>query len=105
MNYMNRELFQRYAVEGSQPVLVAFCASDCGYCRRIQPALKRLADKRRGELLVGVLDNAMEPELFRLEQIEALPTLVVYWGGEVIGSVVGPDSGDAIEEFLEEVLP
>ena len=53
---------------------------------------------------MGVLDNAMEPELFRLEQIEALPTLVVYRGGEAIGSVVGPDSGDAIEEFLEEVL-
>ena len=104
MNYMNRELFQRYALEGNRPVLVAFCASDCGYCRRIQPALKRLADRRRGELLVGVLDNAMEPELFRLEQIEALPTLVVYRGGEVIGSVVGPDSGDAIDEFLEEVL-
>ena len=75
MNYMNRELFQRYAVEGSQPVLVAFCASDCGYCRRIQPALKRLADKRRGELLVGVLDNAMEPELFRdIHVISVLPS-------------------------------
>ena len=104
MNYMNRELFQRYAMEGDRPVLVAFCASDCGYCRRIQPALKRLADSRRGELLVGILDNAMEPELFRSERIEALPTLVLYHGGEAIGSVVGPDSGDAIDEFLEEVL-
>ena len=105
MNYMNRALFQKYAMEGSQPVLVAFCASDCGYCRRIQPALKRLADRRRGKLLVGVLDNAMEPELFRTEEIEALPTLVLYRGGIVMGSVVGPDSGDAIDEFLKEVLP
>ena len=104
MNYMNRALFQKYAVEGNQPVLVAFCASDCGYCRRIQPALKRLAERRRGELLVGILDNSMEPGLFRSEQIEALPTLVLYRGGEVIGSVVGPDSGDAIDEFLEDML-
>ena len=104
MNYMNRDLFQQYAMEGERPVLVAFCDSECGYCRRIQPALKRLAERRRGELLVGVLDNAMEPALFRSEQIEALPTLVLYRQGEVIGSIVGPDSGDAIEEFLEEVL-
>ena len=104
MNYMNRALFQKYAMEGSQPVLVAFCASDCGYCRRIQPALKRLADRRRGELLVGVLDNAMEPELFRTEEIEVLPTLVLYQSGKVLGSIVGPDSQTVIEEFMADAL-
>ena len=46
----------------------------------------------------------MEPELFREERIEALPTLVLYRGGEVMGSIVGPDSGDVIEEFLQETL-
>ena len=104
MNYMDRTLFHRVTKENRMPVLVAFCASDCGYCRRITPALKRLADRSRGKLGVGVLDISMEPELFREERIEALPTLVLYRGGEVMGSIVGPDSGDVIEEFLEEVL-
>ena len=103
MNYMDRTLFYRVTKESEMPVLVAFCASDCGYCRRITPALKRLADRFRGKLGVGVLDISMEPELFREERIEALPTLVLYRGGEVMGSIVGPDSGDVIEEFLEEV--
>ena len=104
MNYMDRILFHRVTKESESPVLVAFCASDCGYCRRITPALKRLADRCRGKLGVGVLDISMEPELFREERIEALPTLVLYRGGEVMGSIVGPDSGDVIEEFLEELL-
>ena len=103
MNYMDRTLFYRVTKESEMPVLVAFCASDCGYCRRITPALKRLADRFRGKLGVGVLDISMEPELFREERIEALPTLVLYRGGEVMGSIVGPDSGDVIEEFLEDV--
>ena len=105
MNYMNRELFQHHAMEGSEPVLVAFCASWCGYCRRILPALKRLADSSRGKMLVGVLDNDMEPELFRAEEIEMLPTLILYRNGEVLGSIVGPESQDRIEEFLRETIP
>ena len=104
MNYMDRALFQRVTKESATPVLVSFCASDCGYCRRSMPALKRLADRKRGGLGVGVLDISMEPELFRQEQIEVLPTLVLYRGGEVLGSIVGPDSGDVIEEFLAEML-
>ena len=104
MNYMDRTLFHRVTAEGAMPVLVAFCASDCGYCRRILPALKRLADQNRGKLGVGVLDLYMEPDLFRTEQIEALPTLVLYRGGEVLGSIVGPDSGAVIGEFLEETM-
>ena len=104
MNYMDRSLFYQVTKESEIPVLVAFCASDCGYCKRITPALKRLANRKRGALGVGVLDIYMEPELFRTEQIEALPTLVLYQGGEVLGSIVGPDSGAVIEEFLVETI-
>lgn len=104
MNRMNRALFQQYAIEGKEPVLVAFCASDCGYCRRIAPALKRLAEQNRGKFWVGIMDIDMEPELFRQEEIEVLPTLVLYRQGAALGSIVGPDSQDRIEEFLEEVL-
>lgn len=104
MNRMDQELFRRCAVEGTQPVLVAFCASWCGYCRRIQPALKKLAEKNRGKFWVGIMDIDMEPELARQEEIEVLPTLVLYQQGKVLGSIVGPESFDIIEGFMEEAL-
>lgn len=104
MNWMNRSLFEKHVMGGEVPVLVAFCASWCGYCRRLIPILKRLADRRRGEILVGVMDNDTEPELFRQEQIEVLPTLVLYRKGRAIGSIVSPESGARIDGFLDEVM-
>jgi len=45
-----------------------------------------------------------EPELARQEQIEVIPTLVVYRGGFELGSIVAPESKAKIEEFIRETL-
>ena len=88
---------------GSKPVLVDFWAPWCGYCRRIEPALNKLADSREDVLIVKVnIDE--EPDLARREQIEVIPTLVVYREGYELGSIVAPESRARIEAFLEESL-
>lgn len=88
---------------GSQPVLVDFWAPWCTYCRRIDPVLNKLADSREDVLIVKVnIDE--EPELARQEQIEVIPTLVVYKDGYELGSIVAPESKARIEEFLAETL-
>ena len=44
------------------------------------------------------------PELARQEQIEVIPTLVVYKDGFELGSIVAPESKARIDEFLREAL-
>ena len=88
---------------GSKPVMVDFWAPWCTYCRRIEPALEKLADSREDILIVKININE-EPDLARQERIEVIPTLVVYQNGYDLGSVVAPDSKRCIEEFLEETL-
>ena len=90
-------------VLGSKPVLVDFWAPWCTYCRRINPALDKIADSRDDVLVVKVNIDEV-PELARQEQIEVIPTLVVYKDGFELGSIVAPESKAKIDEFLREAL-
>lgn len=92
------------ALEGEKPVLVEFQAPWCVYCRRIGPALQKLAQQRRDSLLVGQVNIDDHPALAAREQIEVVPTLVLYHKGEALGSIVAPESRARIEEFLEDYL-
>ena len=92
------------ALEGEKPVLVEFQAPWCVYCRRIGPALQKLAQQRRDSLLVGQVNIDDHPALAAREQIEVVPTLVLYHKGEALGSIVAPESRARIEEFLADYL-
>ena len=99
---MNEKLYKE-AMEGSKPVLIEYWAPWCVYCRRIAPAMKQLSE-RRADLLIGQVNIDDHPELAKLEQIEVIPTLVLYEKGEVLGSIVAPESRSRIEEFLADYL-
>ena len=88
---------------GEKPVLVEYHAPWCIYCRRIAPALHKLA-QNRDDLIVGQVNIDDHPALARQEQIEVLPTLVLYHRGEALGSIVAPESRARIDEFLEDFL-
>ena len=85
------------ALEGEKPVLVEFQAPWCVYCRRIGPALQKLAQQSRERLVGGQVNIDDHPALAAREQIEVVPTLVLYHKGEALGSIVAPESRARIE--------
>ncbi len=99
---MNEALFQQYAAQ-DQPVLVEFWAPWCVYCRRIAPALDKISDQR-SDLVVGQVNIDEVPILAAREQIEVIPTLILYKHGQALGSIVAPESKARIEEFIAETL-
>ncbi|HIU28182.1 MAG TPA: thioredoxin [Candidatus Fimisoma avicola] len=90
-------------IEGSKPVLIDFWAPWCGYCRRIGPALEKIAGER-DDIIVAKINIDEEPDLAASAGIEVIPTLVLYKDGSSISSVTGPGSKAAIDQFIDSNL-
>ena len=103
MIHMNQELFQQ-ALQGEKCVLVEFWAPWCVYCRRIEPAMTKLAEQFSDDLVIGQVNIDDEPLLSHQEQIEVIPTFVLYREGKAVSSIVAPESKAALESFIREGL-
>lgn len=100
---MNEEVFHK-TLEGEKPVLVEFWAPWCGYCRRLAPAFEQVTQQYQDSLEIGRVNIDEEAQLSDAEQIETIPTLVLYRNGQAVHSIVAPESKAMIDAFLLEAL-
>ena len=100
---INNEKYQEL-LKADKPLLVDFWAPWCSYCRRIGPAYDRIAQQFEENLNIVKINIDEEPALAAAEHIEVIPTLVLYRGGQAIGSIVAPESKAMIEAFIRESL-
>ena len=87
MREFNKRTLDEYVAEG-KTVLVEFSAPWCVYCRRLAPAMEKIAEEYKDILTVGSVNIDNEQELARQERIEVVPTLVLYKNGLYCGAGV-----------------
>ena len=101
MREFNKRTLDKYAADGKM-VLVEFSAPWCVFCRRLAPAMEKIAEEYKDILAVGSVNIDNEQELARQERIEVVPTLVLYKNGQAVDSIVGPGSKAAVEDFIRK---
>ena len=80
--------------------LVDFWATWCGPCKAIAPLLEELASDEEAEVAIGKVDVDQQAELAQRYAVRAIPTLVLFRGGEVIGQHVGALGRNELKDFV-----
>lgn len=98
--YLNDSNFDSAVSDNESVVLVDFTASWCMPCKQLSPVIDSLAGELVGRVKVCKADVDEAPEACTRHNIRSVPTLMVFKGGEKVGSAVGVLSRDKILSLL-----
>ena len=92
--------FEKEVLQSPVPVLVDFTAAWCPPCRAIAPHVEAIAAAQAGTLKVGTCEVDGNNELTAKLDIRAMPTLMVFKAGRVVGQIVGAVPRAKIEALI-----
>jgi len=96
--------FETEVLQSEVPVLVDFWAEWCMPCRMLTPVIEQLAQEYAGKVKVGKLDTDNNREVSVKYGIQAIPTVILFKGGEAKRKFVGLQSKGDFAAALDELL-
>ena len=95
--------FQAEVLDADQPVIVDFWAEWCMPCRMLAPTIDQLSADYAGKAKVGKLDTEDNTATALKYQIQSIPTVLLFKGGEVVHKWQGGNvNRDAFAEVLDQ---
>ncbi|MFH1130479.1 MAG: thioredoxin [Pseudomonadota bacterium] len=92
--------FESQVIKSSNPFLLDLSAEWCQPCQFIAPVIDELANEYVGKIGFGTLDIDQNRNVPTKYQVRAVPTLLLFVKGQVVGQLTGAHPRTRIVDLL-----
>ena len=96
--------FESDVVKGELPTLVDFWAPWCGPCRMVAPIVSELSEEYAGRVSFFKMNTDENPQVPSKFGIRSIPTLLIFKGGDLKGTIVGYRPKSDLKKRIDEAL-
>ena len=89
MTTSKKKSFSQLINDTEQPVLVDFYATWCGPCQTLTPIVEETARMFKDRVKVVKIDIDKNQPLARQYQVRGVPTLILFWKGQILWQQAG----------------